>query len=672
MNKEPGKILIRSMAAAGVVIGILAIALTTLTPRSDDKADPPGLKIVVRTPIHLEGANAISSLVGRFAKKGVQRVWVQVKQDESDEYVAGSAFYPSGIAPVALGFDDNRLGLFIDTLAQKGIEPMAWMPVLHDRAAADAHPDWRSLSITEDGKTEVQEGWLCPNHQEAAQYQAAIASEVVSRYPALRGLYLDFIRYDDDFACVCPKCLAEVEKRCGWRERMQRPLEPQDIRRAAAASDWLWKAWINMRAEKIVTVINTIRDAIDEVRPDFHMAAFVLPFTSERYEFNTQSGQDLARMARAGLDEIVLMGYWDDWDLSPWWVNRALGTAGELLGEEAELSFVLDGDMSVRRTRLTLEALGPLAAGAGWFHYGNWSEKEFNRLRLAVEGYRKEGSMPRPDHVSVVIRVDTEPDYQPSYEAVHPAMIETLLALFAEEHVKATFITVGKLAEKQTEILHRAVREGHEIGSHAYDHEQIDSLDNDQQAAVVDKGLSTLRDLGFEVHGFGAPRNSISDVSRDRLMAWNLEYDGSEAYDPLKSFLDIHYAEHSAGAAARILVIPFIMPNDWDARALEEMSAEAMLEAWKERLDRVIEIGEPVFVLDVHQWSASQPENLAALRDFIRYVNGRSGCKIVTLREAARHARAVLDRYEPHLPTSGDSESPRTVSITRAEAGKTR
>ena len=57
---------------------------------------------------------------------------------------------------------------------------------------------------------------------------------------------------------------------------------------------------------------------------------------------------------------------------------------------------MLDGDMGVRRTRLTLEALDEWAPDAGWFHYGNWSDREFDRLRMAIDGYRREGAMPRP------------------------------------------------------------------------------------------------------------------------------------------------------------------------------------------------------------------------------------------------------------------------------------
>ncbi len=657
MQKPQKQLLIRAIVGIAVVGLLIRFGLQTESSY-EPQTHYQGLSILVRTPPHLEGRDNITPLVDRFVSYGVRRVWVQVKQDETDEHLAGSVFYPSKLAPIAEGYDDGRLGRFIQELTVRDIQVMAWMPVLHDYQAGERHPQWRSRWIDEKGGIEIQEDWLCPYYAEVADYQAALAREVVARYPELQGLYIDFIRYDDDFACACPSCLAELEARTQWRERMGRPLRPLDVRRAAQASDWLWHAWIDLRAEKIVDVVNVIRDAVEEVRPDFHIGAFVLPFSSEHYTLNSQAGQDLYRLARAGLDEIVLMGYWDDWDLSPRWVRNGLDTAAELVGEEAELSFVLDGDMGVRRTRLTLEAMTNRALDAGWFHYGFWSETEFKRLTRAVDSYRREGSMPRPEYVSLVIRVDTEPDYQPSYDAVKPEMIETLLQLFAEEEIKATFVTVSKLAEIQTEVLRRAVAQGHEIASHAYDHEQIDALDPDQQVKVVDRALRTMGKLGFNVYGFGAPRNSITDESRDRLMSWNLEYDASAAYDPLQSLLDVHYAGHSNGENARIVVIPFVMPNDWDARYVAKMSADEMLEAWKSRLDRVIEIGEPSFVLDIHQWLISRPENLAALRAFIDYARARPEVRFVTLREAARQARAILDRDEFPVPTSGDKKPP--------------
>jgi peptidoglycan-N-acetylglucosamine deacetylase len=349
------------------------------------------------------------------------------------------------------------------------------------------------------------------------------------------------------------------------------------------------------------------------------------------------------------------MAYWDDWDKSPAWVGKSLDAAERLLGGEAELGVVLDGDMGVRRTRLTLEAIGPWARKASWFNYAPWSESEFRRLTRAIKGHR-EGPMPRPDHVSVVVRVDTEPDSEASYAAVRPEMIDSLVAMFGEEGVPGTFITVGKLAEVQTEAIKRAEAAGHEIGSHSYNHEQIDSLPLDAQLESVDHGLSALDRLGFDVAGFGAPRNSISDEARDRLMDWNLEYDGSAAYDPLRNFLDVHYAPRSDGGDNRIVVVPFIEPNDWDARFADTLSADEMLEAWTRRLDAVVASGEPVFVLDVHQWITADPENFGAVREFIRYAKGCDSCRVETLREAAQNARATLDRYELPATTSGDTQ----------------
>jgi hypothetical protein len=120
--------------------------------------------------------------------------------------------------------------------------------------------------------------------------------------------------------------------------------------------------------------------------------------------------------------------------------------------------------MGVRRTRLTLEAIGRWASRASWFHFDFWSEREFRRLRRAVDGHRREGPMPRPAYVSVVVRVDTEPDYQPSYAATNPGMVDALVRMFAAEGVRATFVTVGRLAERQTAAIRRAAAAGHEIG----------------------------------------------------------------------------------------------------------------------------------------------------------------------------------------------------------------
>ena len=486
---SPRRVLLGAFAALTAVGAFITTA--ALVARSNAPSTPPRaeLGLVVRTAQHLRRAGDVTPVVERLAIRGVKRAWVQVKQDETDEVPSGTMYAPSRLAPVAPGFADDRLGTFVNELSARGIAPMAWMPVLQDSRAAAAHPEWASRRIEADGTLSVEEGWLCPFNPGVARYEAQVAREIVARYPKLQGLYLDFIRYDDDYSCAGPEALRLLDARTKWSARNGRPLTLMDIRRAGESQGPLWQAWTGLRAEKLVQTVNTIRDAVEEVRPDFRIGAFVLPFSAEDYDDNTQSGQDLERLARAGLDEIVLMGYWDDWDRDPAWVRRGLDSAATLVEDEAALSVVLDGDMGVRRTRLTLDALGPWSARASWFNFDEWTPSELSRLTRAIDGHA-EGPVARPDRVSVVVRIDTEPDSNGRYETVAPRMIDTVVSALDDEGVPATFVTVGKLAQQQPDALRRAAAAGHEIASHSGDHEQIDSLPLAGQLASVDRGLS--------------------------------------------------------------------------------------------------------------------------------------------------------------------------------------
>lgn len=632
--------------AAGLVVALLAGVLAVLAIRGGGSTSPADLSIVVRTSHQALDAGAGAQTAQRFAEHGVTRAYVQVKQDEAEQSAVGTVFFPSHTAPVAAGYEDGRLVAFTTALAGAGVAPVAWLPVLHDTEAAKAHPDWQSQRVTEDGKLVDEPGWLCPFDPAVAQYEAAIAREAVRTLRGVTGITLDSIRYEGDFSCAGPSGLAALEERTG------QAVTPADLRRAYDTRSPVWRAWIDLRAEKMAELVATIRMAVHEARPDLPVGAFVVPFTAMGYDRDTRSGQDLTRLARTGLDEIVLLGYWSAFGHTPEWLRERLDGAAGLVGGKVGVGVVLDGEMGVRTTRLTLDALGPWAVRASYLNGGAWSDETFARVRRAVDGHR-DGPMPRPDHISVVIRIDTEPDADGRYDTVHPEMIDAIVDLLGTEGVHATFMTVGALARRQPEALRRAAAAGHEIGSHTEEHEQLDALPVEDQITTVTQGLASLQALGFRVYGFGAPRNSITSAVRDLLMDRNLEYDGSAAYDPLESLLDVRYVPHSGGRDVRIVVVPFIVPNDWDALHIAGKSPDEMLAGWKARLDHVVDRGEPVFVLDVHQWLISSPPNLAALRGFIQYAKRCGVCRIETLRDAARNARSVLDRHELAGPTSG-------------------
>ena len=97
--------------------------------------------------------------------------------------------------------------------------------------------------------------------------------------------------------------------------------------------------------------------------------------------------------------------------------------------------------------------------------------------------------------------------------------LHVLLGLLDTAGVSATFFVLGRVAETHPHLVRAVHASGHEIGSHGYQHERIDSLDpalfREQETRT--KGL--LEDLtGESVTGFRAPFFSVS-----RGSLWALE-----------------------------------------------------------------------------------------------------------------------------------------------------
>lgn len=600
-----------------------------------------GLRIVVRTARNLTLQDDPDAVAERLREQGVTEAWVQFKQDDTDEVTGGAAFFPSAFAPVADGYGDDRIATFIQSLDKRGIRVAGWVPSFNDATAAHAHPDWQAQRLDpRTGERTPQGTWLCPRHPEAVAYEAAILAEVAERYPQLDAIYTDFIRFDSDFSCVCDRCLGAVAEFAG-----RDSLDATALVDAASKREELWSDWTACRAQAICSAVDEFRDAIDAVREDLWFGACVLPFSAEDYSFNTQSGQDLYEMARVGLDEIVVMGYWDDWGKSLRWLTNCLHSANDLVANECRLTCLLDGDMSTARTWRTLEAAKDFGDRLGFFHYGRWTEREFDVIRGAHAGFAR-GPRPRAGTIHVAVRIDTEPDYRGSYDDVHPEMIDRIVDMLDEVGVKGTFVTCGRLAELEAEPLRRAVAHGHEIACHAYDHEQLDALTADEQDAALSRAFAAFDAAGLKISGFGAPRNSVTPLVRRRLLERGIEWDGSAAYDPTSTTLDPWIELHPDHDDRSLLVIPFVIPNDWDALFVGGDSPQRMLTKWNERLDLAIEQDESVFVIDVHQWIASRDAELAVLREFLNGAKSRSECRVVSVREAARAARQHIHDIE--------------------------
>ncbi|NJE06447.1 polysaccharide deacetylase [Thermococcus sp. M36] len=103
-----------------------------------------------------------------------------------------------------------------------------------------------------------------------------------------------------------------------------------------------------------------------------------------------------------------------------------------------------------------------------------------------------------------------------------------VLDLLSEKGVKATFFFTARMAEKFPELVKRVVDEGHELGSHGYDHERLDRIEPEAGRKAIEKSLAVLRKFG-DVVSFRAPNLQFPNYYYDILSKNGILVDSSKA-----------------------------------------------------------------------------------------------------------------------------------------------
>ena len=133
----------------------------------------------------------------------------------------------------------------------------------------------------------------------------------------------------------------------------------------------------------------------------------------------------------------------------------------------------------------------------------------------------------------------------------HPSRIgrsvDQLLETFGRHGVRATFFTLGWIAQHRPAVVRAIASAGHEIASHGFWHERVPTLGEKAFRADVRRSKMILEDLtGAEVLGYRAPSFSII-----RGTEWAIDVLIDEGYRYDSSLFPIHRRGYGYASAHR-------------------------------------------------------------------------------------------------------------------------
>src|SRR2546423_4304796 len=112
---------------------------------------------------------------------------------------------------------------------------------------------------------------------------------------------------------------------------------------------------------------------------------------------------------------------------------------------------------------------------------------------------------------------------------------------------RATFFTLGWIADRYPQLVRRIVDGGHELASHGYAHQRVNEQDQVSFLADISRAKRVLEDIsGLEVQGYRAPSFSIGDTN-----PWAFDCIRSTGYKYSSSIYPIHHDHYGMPDAPR-------------------------------------------------------------------------------------------------------------------------
>ncbi|MFH1753971.1 MAG: family 10 glycosylhydrolase [Candidatus Omnitrophota bacterium] len=294
----------------------------------------------------LYSKDAALELIKFCRKKGIGEIYLQI-------YRAGKAYYDSAITDKteykkmldAAGGD--QIEFIISEARKGGIGVHAWLNILsiaqNDKAqiiksygkgilTRDQHlkTSIKSKKPETVDKYYIKEGqlFLEPGDPRVREYVLSIVDEVVGRYPDLKGLHLDYIRYPNAVPYIPDSRFNTHGLSYGYGEKnisTFREAKGRDpLKMEGDRFDVL--LWDNWKRDKVTSLVKDISSHAKRNNPGLLLSCAVVPSPERAYSV---AFQDWPLWIELGIvDHVVTMNYTVDNRLAMEWAKSALAHKG--------------------------------------------------------------------------------------------------------------------------------------------------------------------------------------------------------------------------------------------------------------------------------------------------------------------------------------------------------
>ena len=229
-----------------------------------------------------------------------------------------------------------------------------------------------------------------------------------------------------------------------------------------------------------------------------------------------------------------------------------------------------------------------------------------------------------------------------------------VLELLRRYALPATFFVPGHSADTYPQLVEATLQDGHELGHHGWLHEVPATLSEEQERAVLERGIESLRRIsGVKPPGYRSPSWDLSPHSIRLLLEYGFRYDSSLMADDFSFYWcrdgDIAHTDRAFEFGREVDLVE--MPVSWllddhplfeyDQRTRSGMAAPSRVqEIWQDEFDYMVEhVPGGVYTLTMHPQVIGRGHRMLLLERLIRHMLAR-GAVFRRMAEVAEEWRA--------------------------------